>query len=228
MWRSKETFPPAEPVDTAQLDYTFAPGDKFTMQVFTRRGEQLIDIFGRGETRVGTGGAREIEYFVRTDGMTELPSIGEFEISGKTLLEAQRELEDIYGTFLNDPFVVLNIINHRVFVFFGRGNARVVELPGEKTSLVEVLAIAGGLPQQTKSHRIRIMRGDHQNPDIKVVDMSTVEGWMASEMTIKPNDIIYVEPIRRVGPAFSLILGEITPILSLATTLLTIYLLVRN
>ncbi|TVR76813.1 MAG: hypothetical protein EA412_12670 [Chitinophagaceae bacterium] len=226
MWRTGDEIEPALPADTVKSSYTFQSGDIFSMSVYTRKGQQLIEIFGG--TGATTPTRQNISYTVRPDGKVDLPSIGTFEIKGLTKLEAKKELEEAYSQYLNDPFVLLQIENHRTFVYFGRGDATVINLPRDETNIVEVIALAGGMPSGVKAHRIRVMREIDGEMNIKLIDLSTVENWLAADLIIKPNDIIYIEPVRRVGPAFATILGEITPILSLATTLLTIYLLVTN
>jgi polysaccharide export outer membrane protein len=70
--------------------------------------------------------------------------------------------------------------------------------------------------------KIRIIRGDLKKPQVQVVDLSSINGMIKSDLKILPGDIIIVEPGRRVVldttrdllPFFSAVIG----IASLLTT----------
>jgi hypothetical protein len=53
-----------------------------------------------------------------------------------------------------------------------------------------------------------------------LIDLSTVNGMMQSNMLLQANDIIYVESVPRVSQE---VLQQITPFISLITTLALIY-----
>jgi polysaccharide export outer membrane protein len=134
-------------------------------------------------------------------------------------------LEEKYSVIYKEPFILLNVTNRRAFVFIGRGNAQVIALPTENTTLIEVIALAGGLTGDSKSHKVRVIRGNYDNPMIKKVNLSTISGLKDADMIIQPYDLIVVEPTTEIAPQ---LLRQITPILTLATTLTTIILLVRR
>jgi polysaccharide export outer membrane protein len=64
-------------------------------------------------------------------------------------------------------------------------------------SLFEVIALGGGLSNTAKAYNIRIVRGDLNNPEIKVVNLSSVKSMKETIVNIMPYDIIYVEPVRK-------------------------------
>jgi polysaccharide export outer membrane protein len=59
---------------------------------------------------------------------------------------------------------------------------------------LELIAIAGGIPINGKAHRIKLIRGDLKNPQVYLIDLSTIEGMKKAELTMQGNDIVYVEP----------------------------------
>jgi polysaccharide biosynthesis/export protein len=81
------------------------------------------------------------------------------------------------------------------------------------------LAKAGGI-QDGKAHRIKLIRGDLKNPQVYLIDLSTIEGMTKANLTLQANDIIYVEPRDKVPQK---VLEAITPYLTLLTTFLLIY-----
>lgn len=205
---------------------TLMPGDQISFKLATRDGYEFVDIIrsgGQGQNQ--TQLTSQVTYLVRTDGVVEFPLVGAVSVNGLTRLDLENLLEEKYSTIFNDPYIVLTVTNRRAFVFMGLDGARVIPLPRENTTLMEVIALAGGISSGAKSHKIRVIRGDLDAPSIKKVDLSTIDGLKDANFLIQPNDMIVIEPTTKVVPA---ILGEITPVLTLITTLLTFYLLIRS
>jgi len=63
-----------------------------------------------------------------------------------------------------------------------------------------------------------VIRGDLKNPNILQVDLSTIQGLTESEIILQSNDIVYVEPRRRV---FTDALREVTTTISILSSILT-------
>jgi polysaccharide biosynthesis/export protein len=95
----------------------------------------------------------------------------------------------------------------------------------ENTTLIEALAMAGGISQTGKSHKIKLIRGDTRSPQVLLIDLSTVEGMKQSNLMLQANDIIYVEPVPRLSQE---VLAQITPIVGIITSLLLIYNIVEG
>ncbi|MCR9066914.1 MAG: polysaccharide biosynthesis/export family protein [Cytophagales bacterium] len=204
---------------------TIMPGDVITFFLTTREGYQLVDAAATGGGMMNQQMGFRPSYIVRPEGTVEFPIVGDVSVLGMTRLELENLLEEKYSGVYNDPFILLEVTNRRAFVFTGLGGGRVISLPTENTTLIEVIALVGGIPQGAKSHKIRVIRGDMDAPSIKKVDFSTIDGLKDADFIIQPNDLIVIEPITRVAPA---VLRELTPVLTLITTVLTFYLLIRR
>ena len=147
--------------------------------------------------------------------------IGKIKISGFTVREAEKVLEQQYATFYNKPFVMIRVMNRRVLVFPGTGGSgRTVSLDNENMHLIEALALAGGLTNTGKAYKIKLIRGDLRNPKVMLIDLSTIEGMQQSNLLLQANDIIYVEPVPRISQE---ILQQIAPIVGIITSLTLLY-----
>ena len=136
-----------------------------------------------------------------------------------TIREAEFMLEEKFAEYYKKPFVMLNITNQRVIVFPGKGgDAKVIQLANNNTTLLEALALAGGI-STGKAKRIKLIRGNLKDPKVYLIDLSTIEGMKQADMVIQANDIIYVEPRLKVA---STILAELTPIIGVFTSILLI------
>lgn len=209
-------------------EYRIVPGDKFTMQVFSNDNYNTVNTIvptfegGRG----GSMQQGQIPYLVKQDSMSKLPVLGEVQLTGMTEPEAERYLEEQYSLYYEEPFVRLQVTNRRVVLFnSGAGSGKIVTLNEQNMSLIEVLAKAGGIPGGAKAYEVKVIRGDLNDPDIALLDLSTLEGMREASLKVQANDIIYIETRTRVTSG---VLRELSPILSLISSLATLYFLINN
>jgi polysaccharide export outer membrane protein len=157
------------------------------------------------------------------DGAINLPIINRVNLNGLTIREAEFFLEEKYGEIFIDPFILLQVANRRVTIFPGNGgDGVVITLENNNIKLLEALALAGGIADQGRAKRIKLIRGDLVDPEVYLIDLSTIYGLSQANIILQANDIIYVEPI---GVTTRQILSEISPILGFLTSILTLYLL---
>jgi len=228
-------------VNRAERNYIIQPNDYLQIRVFTNNGERILD--PNGELQFGspsglstnttrstaknatTGGAGSTgsEFLVQVDGTVRLPMVSTIKVSGLTLLQADSLLQVRYNEFYKGSFVDTRVTNNRVVVL-GTLGGRVIPLENDNVNLLEVLALAGGIDGGAgssarsggKANNIRLIRGDLKKPQVQIIDLTTIEGMQRANLQVEPNDVIYIEPIRR--PFFEA-LSDINPVLSLVSTL---------
>ncbi len=197
-------------------EYRVAPNDVVTFNIYSNDGFKLIDLTTNTETMIrrdNSGLKLKIDF----DGTIKLPLLGHVFIQGMTVRELELFLEEKFSTFYNKPFVQVVVVNRRVTIFPGSaGSAKVVVLENENTTLFEALAIAGGISQSGKAYNVKLIRGDLKNPEVYLVDISTLEGVKQANMVLQANDIIYVEPKLKISNG---IMTEIIPYLTFITTM---------
>lgn len=213
-------------VADANQNYTIQQNDFLEMTVYTNDGELLIDPNFEIMQEIGRNGQNQQlreqpRYLVEEDGTTKLPLIGDVPLAGLTLSEADSALEARYSFFYENPYVITRYINKRVIVL-GATQSQVIPLQNENTNLVEILALAGGIVQG-RTDNVRLIRGNLNDPEVHLIDLSTIEGMQAASLRVQPGDIIYIQPIQRVTAE---VVRDISPILGLVTSLATIVLLV--
>jgi polysaccharide export outer membrane protein len=206
--------------------YRLAPDDKFVFTLYANNGKQLIDIVS-GALAEANGGSRQqlgmkntIDYLIQPDGISELPILGEVKMAGLTLKEAQDLLAEKYSKEYTSPYVQLEVTNRRVIVFPGNGgDAMVVPIKNNNTTLLESLALAGGITERGKAKKVKIMRNTSEGRVIYEVDLSTISGIKYADMVVQANDYIYVEPSAQITRE---VFREIGPILSILSTTIVV------
>ena len=202
-----------------EKEYKISPNDKLEFRLFSSDGFQLVDVT---EATSAIQQSTQISYTVDRSGFVKLPSIGAIQLSGYTVREAEIILEDEYLKFYKRPFVLLKITNKRVTIFPGDGGkARVITLENDNTTLIEALALAGGIADRGKAKKVKLIRRENDNSrKIFEFDLSTINGLRYGDMVVQAEDIIYVEP---TPEATQKIVKDVSLIASLISSFLTIY-----
>ncbi|MGD1848601.1 MAG: polysaccharide biosynthesis/export family protein [Salibacteraceae bacterium] len=223
MLRTDKDYEFDVPPDTIATAYKLSANDIVTFRLFANDGFKLIDL--SNSAMAASQSNNTFQFLIEQDGTLKLPIVGHVNITGMTLREAELLLEKEYSDFYNKPFVMLNVVNRRVIVFPGAGGeAQVIRLTNQSTSLIEGLAMAGGI-STGKARNVKLIRGDPNNPIVYQFDLSTIEGVNAAGMILQANDIIYVEPVLDVSDE---LLRDLSPILTLLTSVLIAIVSVRN
>lgn len=203
-------------------DYRLAKDDKFTFTLATNDGKRILEgmsgiAYEIGD-RNGNTKTMELEYVIRSDGYVKLPVIGDVNLVGKTVKESEDTLTRLFSGHYLDPFVQLRVTNQRVIVFPGEGGeARVIIIKNNNTTLMEVIAEAGGIRDRGKANSVKLMRSINGKREIYPIDLSTIDGLAYADMIVQANDYIYIEPNAKLGREA---LAQTTPFLALLTTAL--------
>lgn len=222
MLRLDEEYQASEANKTSwntEANYTIQPNDRITIEVYTNKGERIIDPDFELSRDIGINQMNlkpKIEYLINNKGEARLPMVDAVVLEGLTVLQAELKLQESYAKFYDTPFVHIEFTNKRVTVL-GDVNA-IVMLENENMHLLEVLAKANAINNDVNVQNIRLIRGEK----VYLSDLSTKDGLKAMNMIVQPGDIIYIEPVRRpfiesirdYGPLISII-SSITAIIAI-------------
>ena len=113
-------------------------------------------------------------------------------------------------------------MNNRVLVFPGEaGQATVITLENQNTTVIEVLAQAGGIRARGRSKRIKLIRQKGDEDLVFLMDLSTVDGLEAARTVVQANDIIYVESNPQIVREA---LADVSPLAQMITTVSSLFL----
>jgi polysaccharide export outer membrane protein len=226
MFKTPKDYEFDVPPDTIAEQYILQPNDIFFFRLFANDGFKLIDITNMtgnsnmSNANLFNNNSSLFQYFIEFDGSTKLPILGRVNLAGYTLRQAELYLQKEYAYSFNDPFVQLSVLNRRVFVFPGEsGRAAVIGLQNNNTTLMEALALAGGLSENGKAQKVKLIRKSDNpaEPLVYEFDLSRIEGLKYANMIVQTEDIIYVQPRKRIGRE---LLTDLTPWITLLTSLL--------
>lgn len=183
------------------VQYPIKVGDKIQFSIYTNLGESIIDPSGNLVTAPNTFGdenqsnVQKPTYDVLEDGSCLFPVIGKLNVLGMKTSELDSVLSSRFEAYYNEVYVISKVVNKKLIVIGSKGG-RLIPFTSNM-NLLEVLAIYGGLDDNSKGYNIRVIRGDLKKPEITVVNLKTINDMKNTIVSLRPDDIIYIEPVRR-------------------------------
>jgi polysaccharide export outer membrane protein len=209
-------------------EYIISPDDKIVFSISTNDGTKLIESLSSIENSIKPSGFSS-EFLVRQDSLVELPVLGNIKVAGLTIPECETLLEQKFSKTYQNPFVQVRVVNQRVIIFpGGGGDALVIPLLNSNTTLMEVIAQAGGIPERGRANSVKLMRKENGKRNVYSIDLSTIEGLRYTDIIVQANDYIYIEPNPQLARET---IKEVAPVISLfssALIILTVVLTLKN
>jgi len=133
-------------------------------------------------------------FHVDKNGYVELSLIGFVKVAGLTTTEARELIKQKAKEYYKDPLVNVRIANFDVTVLGDVNSPGVVKLPTEKTSIIDVLALAGDLAPTAKRNNILLVRREGDKTRFVRLDVTSSNIFKSPYFYVKQRDYIYVEP----------------------------------
>jgi polysaccharide export outer membrane protein len=130
--------------------------------------------------------------FVRPDGRTSLPLVGEIGVAGKTVQQLQDHLGAVYEKTVRGAVVtviVREIRSRPVFFIGGFGKPGVMQLTRELT-LLQAISVVGGVIANADSEKGFLLRGEKRIP----IDFNRLlqRGDLSQNPKLEPGDSVVV------------------------------------
>ncbi len=214
--------------NSKEENYKLKVDDYINVKLYSNGGEIILDPNNWLSSSISTSGqAQRLEkpkYLIETNGNVRLPLIGGIHLADLTIKQADSTLSKAYSEFYVKPFVLITLSNRRVTVIGPQGG-KIIPLENENTNLIEVIALYGGMDKESKAHNIRLIRGDLNNPHVQLIDLTSIEGMKMAQLQVLPNDIVYIEQVRK--PFFESA-RDWGAVLGIVTTAITLILLINS
>jgi polysaccharide biosynthesis/export protein len=135
---------------------------------------------------------------VQPDGYINLRGLGDMRVSEKTTPEVVEAVRSAYSKILRDPTVTVELKEFEKPYFTVTGQ---VNKPGKfdlrgDTTVVEAIAIAGGITDKAKSSQIYVLRKISEEwAEVKTVDMKKMlaKQDLSEDLHLRPGDFVYVQ-----------------------------------
>ena len=185
-------------------DYKLKNGDYLYIRVYSID-ENLTEILNGSAivgnntqaTRLGESPVTDLyTYLIDQQGNIDFPLAGKIHLAGKTVREANGEIEKKLVNVLSEYSIDIQIVR-KYFSVIGEGNSGRFAITKEKMTIFEALAMTGDLGQYSDRGNVQLIREIDGKTIIKSFDLRSVDIINSEFYYIEPNDILYVPTLRQ-------------------------------
>ncbi|WP_017395884.1 polysaccharide biosynthesis/export family protein [Acinetobacter haemolyticus] len=226
-----------------QVNYRLSAGDVLSIQLWAYpeitppvnavNNEQAVQALG---------------YPIDASGYIQLPLVGRYKASGKSLAQLNTELRNQFARYLKNPDVIVRVLSYQGQRYSVQGSVLrggQFYLNDQPTSIYTALGMAGGINDKGANTYIQLIRNG-QTYDLNTIELEK-SGYSLHKLLVQPNDTIYVStrenqkiyvmgesgknqalPMRDQGMTLSDALGESLGINPLSGSASRIYVLRTN
>lgn len=135
-------------------------------------------------------------YLVDAKGCIDLPVLGRMVVEGMTTQQIKEHItrELVTRNLIKEPVVQVRIQNFKISVLGEVKNPGVVDVKGERITVLEVLSKAGDLTIQGRRDHVAVIREVDGKRTVNYLDLKSKEIFDSPYYYLKQNDVVYVEP----------------------------------
>jgi polysaccharide export outer membrane protein len=133
-------------------------------------------------------------FVVNSKGDIQLPLIGSITVAGLSTQEARELIQNKLDQYLKEPVVSLRISNLRVSVLGDVGKPGVFPLESERTSIANILSLAGDLNTTALRKNVLLVRETAGKRQYIRLDMTSKELFSSPYYYLQNNDVLYIQP----------------------------------
>jgi len=215
-------------VNERSVDYKLQPGDNLYIRFVN-----IVDQGGtsslNGEfTRTSSSDASIYlqSYTIDEEGFIELPLIGKIVVRNLTVDEAKALLQTELDKYINQTTIIVKLSNFNLTVLGEVKNPGMYKVYQSQINLFEAVALAGNMTNFAKNSAVKIIRQTDNGSEIVTVDMGSADILSSPYYYLKPNDIVYVEPMKIKQWGFTAF--PYATVFSIISLVVTVYALFRK
>ena len=215
-------------VNERTVDYKLQPGDNLFIHIINNIDEKSVaSLTGDNNLRANMSTDASIylqSYTLDEQGCIELPLTGKIELKGLTVDGAKDKMQEMLNKYFNQTTLIVKLSNFNLTVLGEVVKPGMYKVYQSQINLFEAVAMAGNMTNFAKNDAVKIIRQTDNGSEVVTVDMGSADILTSPYYYLKPNDIIYVEPLKIKQWGFTTFpYSTVISIVTLGVTLYSIF-----
>ena len=190
-----------EYVNDRTVDYKLQPGDNLYIRFIntidqTSAASLSGDLASRTTQLSSDAGIYLQSYTLDEEGYIELPLTGKIMLKNMTVDQAKEKMQTEINKFVNQTTLVVKLSNFNLTVLGEVNHPGMFKVYQSQINLFEAVALAGNMTNFAKNDEVKVIRQTDHGSEIVTVDMGSADILSSEYYYLKPNDIVYVEPLK--------------------------------
>jgi polysaccharide export outer membrane protein len=190
---------------------TFEPGDILTIEVSSLEAE-AVEIFKDYQTS---------GFLISEDGTIDFPLVGKVKLEGQTVEQAKQTLmEGLDRYFDIPPTVNVHLSNFTVTVNGEVSSPGIVPVTNNRINIIEAITKVGDFTSYSKRDSVMVIREQKGERTFGYLNFNSSEIFESPYFYLKQNDVIYVQPEKRIWGNIRTQQDKLLPYVSVAVSII--------
>ncbi len=133
-------------------------------------------------------------YLVSNEGNIYMHKLGTLIVAGMTNKELKNKLEKDLLPYLKDPIVNVSFANHFITIMGEAGSSQKLNIPAEKISIIDALALSGHVTANATLRDVMVIRETEGAKQFKHLNLENASIITSPWYYLQPKDILVVSP----------------------------------
>lgn len=210
------------------LSYKIQPGDNLYIRAINIIDEKNSGALNGDGSRNYMNSESSIylhSHTVNKDGFIDYPLIGLVEVKNLTVEEAKYKLEGMLSKYVKETALMVKLSTFDLTILGEVHKPGKFKVYQSEINIFEALALAGNLSNFAKTSNVKLIRRTDNGSEVITLDLGKADILASPYYYLKPNDIVYVEPLKLKRWGFtSFPYSTVFSIISLGVTIYTLIL----
>ncbi|MBO7082970.1 MAG: polysaccharide biosynthesis/export family protein [Bacteroidales bacterium] len=217
-----------EYVNERNLDYKIQPGDNLyirAINIIDEKSSSMLngDVSGRSNYLSSDAAIYLNSFTVNKEGFIDYPLTGLVEVKNLTVEQVKDKLQTELSKYVKETALMVKLSNFDLTIIGEVTRPGKYKVYQSEINILEALALAGNVTNFAKNSAVKIVRRTDNGSEIVTVDIGDADILSSPYYYLKPNDIVYVEPLKFKQWGFTTFpYSTVLSIISLSITIFTI------
>ena len=212
------------------FDYKVQPGDILYIRIASLDEKFATYFNSSNESNIGSSGGNGAGnanmyfngYNIDAEGYIELPIIGKVQVKDDIVADIQEKIQLSMNEYLKETIVYVKLGAFNLTILGEVAKPGQYQVYQQDINIFQALALAGNATDFANKSNIKIIHQTPKGSQIVKININDADVLSSPHFYLKPNDIIYVEPLKLKQYGFtSFPYGTIFSAISLIVTCIT-------
>ncbi len=183
-----------------KIEYLVQPGDNLYIRVVTpdEKSTFLLNPLTYGNnTNINNDASVYLNsYSVTESGYLDFPMVGEILVKNLNVEEIKVKIEDKLNALLIQYVVIVKLVNFNITMLGEVQRPGQYKIYQDNINIFEAVSMASDLTDFANRNKVAIIRQTKTGSEVVYIDMTKRDLLLSEYYYLRPNDIVYVQPLK--------------------------------
>ena len=181
------------------LTYRIQTGDNLFIRVISldEKTAMMFNATGESSNAYTTDASIYLNsYTVSEIGNIEFPLVGQIFVQNLTVEEVKIKLQTILDQYIKETVIIVKLVNFNLTILGEVRSPGQYKVYKTEINILEAISMAGDMLNFANRNEVTIVRQTKAGTETHIVDLSSKDILNSDYYYMKPNDILYIQPLK--------------------------------